>query len=250
MALQGVNQQLSSMIERFATVRTGIVTNVDPFGAFVTVGETSIRAAYVRQSEPEIGDVVAVIRQGATWFILGTSSASGDNLVPNPSFELVDDDDLTPTGWVLYNALNTTIAQAVFDPKAVDGVRVLEMYCPTISASCVGVMQSPALSVTVGDTLEVSVYVNGFYPSDNPDTTDPGLGVFWFANATNTYPTTSAADSTIQNVTNITEDAQMQALRGTVVVPAGAVFARVAIRTTALTSAGAHWDLVGVRVVS
>jgi hypothetical protein len=247
--VNGVNQQLSTMMDRFAYVRTGIVTNIDPFGATVTVGSTSIRAAYVRQSEPDIGDVVVVIRQGATWFILGTSSASGPNLVQNPSFEDTNEDG-TPTMWVQTAVLCTPIFSSVPDPVAAEGSHVLEVFCPDICVSAVSLVQSAPIAVTVGQMLEVSAYVNGYYPSDNANTTDVVLQMVWFANSTDIYPITSSADSTIVTINNITEETTMRSIRGTVTVPVGAVFGRVGLRTTAATSTGSHWDFVGVRVVS
>lgn len=246
MAVNGVNQQLSAMIERFAYVRTGIVTAVDPFGVSVTVGETNIRAAYIRQAEPEIGDVVAVVRQGATWFVLGTSSASGVNLVENPSFETVRDDG-TPDAWFQFIVAGTPVWSSEPDDRAVDGERVLEVFTPGAVASTSLVYSGP-IAVTVGQTLEVSAYRNGFYPADNPNTTDIQLRVLWFANATDLYPTTSVADSTLVTLSNIPEDDTMTVIQGTVVVPVGAVFARVGLRTAMLTGTGAHWDFVGLRV--
>lgn len=251
MGVNGVNQQLSSAIERFSYMRTGTVTQVDPFAVTVLIGNeddgTLLRAAYTRQSEPEIGDVVAVLRQGATWFVLGTTSFSSDNLVQNPSFEEVNDDG-TPTLWTLTVATNSSYVTVVQDSQAVDGANVAQVFSSGAGNS-VSRLYSAPIAVTVGTTIEISCYANGLYPAGAPNSVDIQLQALWFANATDLYPTTSAADSTVQTITNITEASAMQIMRGTVVVPAGAVFARIGMRTAADSLLGASYDFVTCRVV-
>lgn len=256
MAVYGVNQQLSEMINRFAYVRTGTVTAVDPF--FVTVsfavasteGEEvmELRAAYVRQSEPEVDDTVAVVRQGASWFVLGTTSATGGNLVQNPSFEEVDSLQ-KPVGWILYAVAGVPSFEAVPMPElAVDGTNVLEMV-PASGASATGMAYSLPIAVVPGQQWELSVYVNGQYPAENPNTADVSLRALWFADADDLYPTTAAADSTIASITNITEGDTMSVMRGTVTVPGGAVFMRVGLRAVMSAYTGTVWDFVTARQV-
>lgn len=247
MAVNGVNRQLSGMIDRYSFMRTGTVVLVDPFAVTVTVGETDMRAAYTRQSEPAIGDVVTIMRQGATWFVLGTTSSSGGNLVQNPSFETVNDDG-TPTSWTLTNATNVMAVTVVTDAQAVDGDNVAQVFT-TDPAAAVSRLYSAPFGVVVGTQLEISAYANGLYPAGAPNTADIQLQALWFANATDLYPTTSAADSTAQTITNIVQTDLMQVMRGTVTVPAGAVFARVGMRTAADPLLGASYDYVTARVV-
>lgn len=258
MAVNGVNQQLSNMINRFAYLRTGTVVLVDPFLATVLIGGedgTQIRAAYVRESEPEIGAVVAVIRQGASWFVLGTTSVSGGNSVQNPSFEQVNEDN-TPVFWTLYNVSSTHAMAAVSSPgEAVPdpneaGDNVLEVGPINAAAAGTSIVYSAAISVTSGETWELSAYYNGNYPAANTGTTDIVLVALWFADATDLYPATVSADSTIVSVSNIPENETMTVARGTVVVPGGAEFMRVGLRTGAQPSAGAHWDYVTARRIS
>jgi hypothetical protein len=250
MAVQGQNQQLASLPDRFTYMRTGRVVTVNPFFALVDVGGTQLPAAYVRQSEPEIGDVVAILRQFATWMIVGTSSASGENLVQNPSFEEAGTDS-KPTGWTQYNITNTSSWEAVSADDAIDqdgGDRVLEVWGPTALTGTSYVYSAP-IGVEPGQTAQLSAYVNGFYPADNPNTTDVSLRALWFANATNLYPTTSEPDSTIASITNIAENEVMTLLSGSVTVPPLAVFMRVGLRTVVSPNAGAHWDFVTARLI-
>lgn len=253
MGVNGVTQQLSGMIDRFSYLRTGTVQGVDPFLATVDVGGTVIRAAYVKQSEPPVGDVVAVMRQNASWFVVGTTSVSGGNSVQNPSFEDVNEDQ-TPTLWTLYNISGTSSMQALYDPdESVPGLdgnagNVLAVG-PVGGASSSSFVYSAPIGVAPGQEWELSTYVNGAYSGQNPDTTDVSLRALWFANATDLYPTTSAADSTIASITDITEEESMQIMRGTVTVPAGGTFMRVGLRTGAMAYTGAHFDFVTARQV-
>jgi hypothetical protein len=248
--VNGVNEQLSGLADRFAYVRTGKVVVVDAMFATVTVGETVIRASYVRQSEPVPGDVVAVVRQGASWMILGTSSVSGGNAVQNPSFEEFTGGQV-PTGWTLNNVSGATTATTIYDPEqAVDGERVLDVF-PNGGAAATSLVYSLAIAVASGQVWELSCHVTGNYPgTTNENTTDVSLRALWFANATDLYPTTSAADSTVASVTNILQGETMQVMRGQVTVPVGGVFMRVALRSACLAGAGARYDFVTARRVS
>ena len=250
MAVNGQNQQLTAMIERFTFQRTGTVELVDPFGVSVRIGGedgTLMRAAYLRQSEPDIGDDVALTRQGASWLVQGTVSSSGGNLVQNPSFETVNEDG-TPALWTLTVATNSSYLTVAEDPQAVDGLNVAQVVSNGAGNS-VSRLYSAAIAVTVGQSVEISAYANGLYPSGTPNSVDIQLQALWFANATDLYPTTSAADSTAQTITNITMGETMRVMRGTVVVPAGAVFVRVGVRTAADNLLGASYDFFTARVV-
>lgn len=250
MAINGQNQQLSSMIDRFSFMRTGVVVSVNPFFVLVDVGDTVIEAAYVVQSRPTVNDLVAVIRQGATWFVLGTSSATGGNGIVNGSFELVTDIG-APADWTLYNVTNTAFFTSIEDTEeAVDGTRLLEVVAATALTSTSIVYSSP-MAVSPGDVVELSAYVNGYYPSPSPNTADGDLRALWFANALDAYPTTSAADTVIEAFTNIPEleDTPMRSLSGTATVPAGTNAVRVGLRSVLLDGTGLHWDFATVRIV-
>lgn len=250
MGVNGQNQQLSSMIDRFTFTRTGIITSVNPFFVLVDVGGTVIEAAYVAQSRPAVDDLVSVVRQGATWFVLGTSSATGGNGILNGSFEEVDDGG-TPSFWTLYNVTNTANFSSIEDTEeAVEGTRLLEVIAATAATSTSIVYSSP-LAVSPGDVVELSVYVNGYYPSPNVNTADGDLRALWFASTADLYPTTSAADTVIESFTNITDiqGAPMRSLSGTATVPAATNAVRVGLRSVLLDGTGLHWDFATLRRV-
>jgi hypothetical protein len=256
--VNGVPQQLSTMQDRFNFTRTGIITQVDPFAVTMdftvstNTGDetTTIRAAYVRQSEPSVGDTVTVMRQGASWFVVGTSSGTGGNLVENPSFEQVDS-SLFPIGWTLYAISGTPSMQSVEvgSDETVEGDRLLEVV-PDVGASSSNFVYSSPISVAPGQVWELSAYVNARYPGDNANTLDVAVWGLWFANATDLYPTTSAADIQADTAPNIAETDLMQILRGTVTVPVGAVFMRVGLRSAISAYTASRWDFVTSRRVS
>lgn len=252
MAVKGVNQQLSGLRDRFSEMRTGVIESVNPFFVIVDVGGTLIDAAYVTQSRPTAGETVAVMRQGAAWFVLGTSSATGGNGILNPSFEETVD-DVRPTFWTMYNITNTANWRSVPDDQAVgDGGMVLEVI-PATSATSTSILYSSPMPVTPGQTVELGVYVNGYYPGLNLNTSDGDLRALWFAVTSDAYPTTTAADTVIASFTNITEiqEGPMRSLFGTAVVPGGGTaFVRVGLRSVVADSAGLHWDAANARVVS
>lgn len=251
MAVKGVNQQLSGLRDRFSEMRTGTVVSVNPFFVIVDIGGTEIDAAYVLQSRPADGDMVAVIRQGASWFVLGTSSATGGNGILNPSFEETVD-DVRPSFWTLYNVTNTANYSAVPDDQAVgDGDRVLEVI-PRTAATSTSIIYSSPVPVTTGQTVELGAYVNGYYPGLNVNTSDGDLRALWFVDTATAYPTTTSADTVIEAFTNITEiqEGPMRSLYGTAVVPGGGTaYVRAGLRSVVADSAGLHWDAVTVRVV-
>jgi hypothetical protein len=108
------------------------------------------------------------------------------------------------------------------------------------------------MPVVPGQTVELGVYVNGYYPSINLNTSDGDLRALWFANALNAYPTTSAADTVVATFTNITEiqEGPMRSLSGTAVVPAATNYVRVGLRSIVSSGAGLHWDFATLRVIS
>lgn len=249
MAVRGVNQQLSGMTERFSEMRTGIVISVNPFFVIVDVGGTQIDAAYVAESRPVEGVMVCVMRQGASWFVLGTSSATGGNAILNGSFEELAADGL-PAFWNYYNVTNTANWSATSDPLAVgDGDTVLEVV-PLTSATSTSIVYSSPVDVAPGQTVELSVYVNGYYPAQNINTSGAQLRALWFTDAATLYPTTSAADTLIDSAPSIVQsETLMVSLSGTAVVPAATNVVRLGLRSVVADGAGLHWDYATLRVL-
>lgn len=251
MGVNGQNQQLSTLPEKYSAMRTGTVISVNPFFVMVDVGGTVIDAAYVTQSRPKLNQLVVVMRQGASWFVIGTSSATGGNGILNGSFEIVNDAEIIQF-WNFYNVTNTANWHPVEDDQAVgDGNTVLEVV-PATAATSTSIAYSSPMPVVPGQTVELSVYVNGYYPGLNLNTSDGDLRALWFTDALTLYPTTSAADTVIQAFTNITEiqEGPMTVLTGTAVVPAATNMMRVGLRSIVADSAGLHWDYATARVIS
>lgn len=250
MGVNGVSEQLTGMISRFTYTRTGVVQLVDPMHAYVLVAETLIQAAYVRQSEPVVGDTVVVSRQGASWLVIGTTSVSGGNAVQNPSFELTDPGDL-PTGWTLYNITNTSTAISVSYPeRATDGSRLLEVAPDGVFTGQSFVYSQP-ISVVEAQVWELSAHVNGWYQNSAfADSADPGLYALWFDSVTDLYPTTISADTAVDTATNIPDADFPMVLRGNATVPVNATFMRVGLRSAVAQYTALHWDQVTARRVS
>lgn len=255
--VNGVTQQLTTMQDRFNYLRTGVVILVDPFFATIefTVSTTdgtettAIRAAYVRQSEPAVGDLVTVMRQGASWFIVGTSSGSGGNSVENPSFEEITP-EIFPVGWTLYAISGTPSMTSLYAPElAVEGDQILEV-SPLSGGTSSNFVYSRPISVATGQVWELSAYVNAHYPDQNANTLDVAVWALWFANATDLYPTTAAADTQADTAANIAETDLMQILRGNVTVPAGPAFMRVGLRSAIQAYTASRWDWVTARRIS
>lgn len=249
MPVQGVNQQLSGMTDRFSELRTGTVVSVNPFFVMVDVGGTVIDAAYVRESRPPSGVMVTVLRQGASWFVLGTSSATGGNGILNGSFEELGPDGL-PANWVYYNVTNTASWAATGDPLAIsDGGTVLEVV-PLTSATSTSITYSSPVNVVPGQTVELAVYANGYYPSQNINTSGVQLRALWFTDAATLYPTTSAADTLIASAAGIVQsETLMTSLYGTAVVPAATNVVRLGLRSVVADGAGIHYDYATLRVI-
>lgn len=249
MAVNGVPQQLTSMTGRFSRLRTGTVTLVDPFYATVTVGDTVIRAAYVRQSEPKVNDVVGVVRQGASWLVVGTSSVSGGNSVLNSSFETSGTGGVPPE-WTLYNITNTSTSTDVADAKAVDGSSILEV-APRGNFSAISYTYSNPITVAQSEVWELSCYTWAVYsPGSAGQVSDPALYALWFGNASDIYPTTSSADTSVAAVSDLAQSDTPVVLRGTVTVPAATTFMRVALRCACTAYSALQFDWVTARRVS
>lgn len=247
MAVNGQNRQLSDVNSRFAHLRIGTVLSVNPVFALVAIGSTEVRASYLRAIPPEIGDTVSVLRQDATWHVLGTTSASGPDLAQNGSFEEVEESGL-PSLWFFYNVTNSSRWESVPTEFAVDGTRALNQTAAVAPATSFA--YSSPVSVVTGQTVELSVYAGGDYPgSGTTPTSDARLYALWFSAAANLYPTTSSADSLIQTVNNIQDaDLGMVSLSGTVTVPAATSFVRIGLRGTVEDDMGLWWDYAVIRV--
>lgn len=232
----------------WAQVRTGTVVEATANSATVVVGGTSFSAAFISPYVPAPGHLVAVIRQDATWLILGRIAGAGENLVYNPSFELGVDGG-PPDGWTLYDISGTSTATILTTPLAVAGDRVLNVITGSGTTATSYVYSSP-VPVTAGDQFTLSAYVGAQQGPSSPSPVDASLYALWFANETNLYPTTSSADTLVAGpLTNVPTAPPFTPLSGTVTAPVTGAM-RVALRSTANNDSSLLWDLITAREVA
>lgn len=230
----------------WAQVRTGTIASANDNSAIIVVGGTSFTASFISPYEPAPGELVAVIRQDASWIILGRIAGSGANEILNGSFE--DSPDGTfPTDWEQYDITNASTFAVDSIDDAVDGTNVATVF--TASATAESYLYSSPVSVLVGDSLSLSAYV-GAMLGDNPYVNvDAALYALWFANSTDLYPTTSSADTLIDSVTSVPVLPPFTPLSGTVVAPVSG-FMRLALRSTVADTTGLAWDFAIVRAAA
>jgi len=224
-----------------ARVRTGTVTAATPNSLTVDVAGTSVPASFLRSADIVVGDLVALLEQGGSWLALGAIAGVGFNTVENPSFEQ------GLTNWNVHQVAGVTAA-VVQGPTdlAVDGDFYLE--AQTADATATSIVYSSPAPVTAGDQFTVSAYVWGTYgPTDIPDA-DASLVALWFANATDLYPTTSSADTTIASITNVPSRPPISTLSGIVTAPVTG-YMRIGLRSVLSPAGTLAYDLVIAREV-
>lgn len=244
-------QELASSSGPWAQVRTGTVSAATLGQATVVVGGTSFQASYLlpfgvtptAATIPQVGDLVSVVRQDASWQILGRVAGAGPNLITNGSFESGAPSSF-PQSWTLFNITSTSSA-TVTDAVSVDGSRsALVLANDAVNAE--SYLYSSPVSVTAGDVMSLSAYAGAFYVAGTPIAVNAGLYALWFANETNLYPATSSADSLITSATNVPAAPPFTPLSGTVTAPVTG-FMRLALRSTVNDGTGMVWDFAVVR---
>lgn len=205
---------------------------------------TSVEAAYLASyASPAVGDLVAFFRQDSTWLVPGRIAGVGSNEVDNFSFE---DDGITgevPSSWFLHQIAGATSAAAVSTGAAPAGLYELA----TIGGAAgqdVYVYSNP-IPVTTGEQWAISGLA-----SSTDATADAAIYALWFANDTNLYPTTTAADTLVAQVNNVGPLPVHSSVSGTVTVPgAGTEVMRVATRSISGASITMYWDALIARRV-
>lgn len=245
------SQVLASSDGPFAQIRTGTIATASLGTATVVVGGTSFQASYVvpfgvtpsAATLPQSGDLVSVVRQDASWQIIGRIAGAGPSLIENGSFEE------TPTGsfpepWTLYDIVSASQA-IVVDGPTVDGNQAVQINADTAATAQSYLYSSPA-AVDAGDVVSLSVYVGAVFGPETPVPVDADLYALWFANDTDLYPVTSSADSLIESTTDVPEAPPFTPLSGSVVAPVTG-FVRLALRSTVAGATGLLWDFATLR---
>ncbi|HEX6518286.1 MAG TPA: hypothetical protein VF049_22185 [Nocardioidaceae bacterium] len=230
----------------WAQLRVGTVVSFTVNTAAVSVGGSTITAAYLEGVQLAPGVLVAVANQDATWLILGRIAGVGVNLLAtgNPSFE----DSLPgafPAQWLPYNIAGTAEVTTATDSNAPDGAQVARVASANGAASN-SYLYSQPIPVTAGDQLTVSTFVGGEYPGGGPAAADAALVGLWFANATDIYPATSSADTVAVTATDVVQAPPYTTLSGTLTAPVTG-YLRLALRTTVTGTQALRWDGVIVR---
>lgn len=251
MATNDTAQLIAAQGGPWTQIRTGTVAQATLGSATVVVGGTSFQASYIvpvgstpsAANIPSIGSLVAIARQDSSWTILGRIAGQGDNLVVNGSFET------TPLGafpddWFLANLSGTSTAIVVSAP-VVEGSHSLAVTSGTGAAAQSYVYSSP-IPVVAGDILTLSAYAGADANGTTPAAVNAALFALWFANATDLYPTTSSADSSIATATNIPIAPPFTSLSGSVTAPVTG-FVRLALRSDTNGSTSVVWDFATLR---
>lgn len=234
----------------FTESRVGTVVSATVNSMFVDVGGTTIEVGFylpftaTAVSPPPAGTVVGLIRQDATWVAVGRLVGAGSNSVLNPSFE----DSLSgaePVSWFTADASGSSVATVVDVTDAPDGDLAVQVFSNQTS---VHVLYSSPIAVNPGEVWSLSAFVGGEY-AGGAETADSALIALWFANATNLYPTTSAADSIVATSADVPQHPPYRTMSGNVTVPAGGLFMRVALRSTLAAGQALVYDLVTARKV-
>jgi hypothetical protein len=244
-------QVLAASSGPWAQVRTGTIAAATLGSATVVVGGTSFEASYVLPfgvlpspaSLPQVGDLVSVVRQDASWQILGRIAGAGPNLITNGSFEAGAPSSF-PEDWTLYNITSTSTA-TVTDTVAVDGGRsALVLANSAVTAE--SYLYSSPVPVVAGDIMSLSAYAGAAFGDETPVSVNAGLYALWFATDTDVYPTTSSADSLIASATAVAQAPPFTPLSGTVTAPVSG-YMRLALRSTVASTTGLVWDFAVVR---
>lgn len=203
-------------------------------------------AAYGRGYSPVVGDLVYFNRQDSSWIVLDALAGVGPNQVFNFSFES-GSPATVPDGWTVYNIAGAGTATSAITGYAPVGQRELSVAAGG-GAQDTYVYSSP-IPVVTGQTWAVSALASATYPPATAPSADAALYALWFANDTNLYPATSAADSLIAQVNDVGPDAAHSTVSGTVVVPAATAYLRVATRSISAASIAVLWDAVIARQI-
>lgn len=200
--------RLTESTDDATVLRVGRVTRFDAARIVVELSGSNalVDAAYLfGQYNPALGDIVVVLKSGASWVVLGTLSGNpSDNVVLNPSFEegILGD---VPTNWTLYHD-PTSVATADVDGQPaifgqeLDGPTWLEsrLTVPVGAGAYFSadyVLSAP-IPVAEGQTWSASAYCLGFALS-NPDGVESVAAVIltWYSRETDVYPNTVAPDT-------------------------------------------------------
>ena len=266
MAERDMASRFAAGIPDAAVMRIGRVTRYDAASITVAIADSDalVDAAYLPSYEPILGELAVVLKQGSQWVVLGgLAGMPPDNVIENPSFEADPDGTSPPTGWNVHHvggpsatATATVQVQTQFGSMVVDGRQVLEVGLGVVGVAITYVSSSP-IPVEPGQAWAAAAYWASFVANGGAQPSDVELLLTWYANSSDTYPTTAAADTSIAILGTPQGDSARWILLRPVfgihgaTVPAGASFMRVSLRTV-LRDGDSYiwWDRIVARRLS
>lgn len=245
--MMGIPGAVGAVLPDAAEGGVGTVVAVSSTTLTILARGVTFPSAYLRQYTPVVGDLVYFNRQGASWIALGALAGVGTNQVANFSFEDGAPNSL-PNGWFLASIAGSATAIGAVTGFAPVGSRELSVAAGGASQDTY-VYSSP-ISVAPGQQWALSALASAVYPPATSPSATASLYALWFANDTNLYPTTSAADTLVATAANVGPNAAHSSVSGTVTVPAATSYLRVATRSISAASISVLWDAVIARRVA
>lgn len=240
------------------TMRTGRVVRYDAGLLTVDVGNGQLASMpYADSYLPILGESVQCLYQRGVWFGLCRASQPPlDAVLADPSFE-VSALGVQPAAWGVYSdTAQSTVAptvrtRAVPAGFEIDGVQMLEVACLSDNQIVFADVYSQPIAVMPGQAWTAAAWAYSEYQVASPTL---ALKLAWFANSSDTYPTTVATDTVITAVSSPALQPWML-LRGAsggagAVVPAGAAWMRVVLENEVFNIASVLWDKVVCHQVS
>ena len=234
----------------FTESRIGTVVLATPNTMFVNVGGTVLEVGFLGTFTgaaivpPDPGTVVHLVRQDASWVATGPLIGTGSNAVMNPGFEQ-GPLGAQPVHWISYNISGSSTATVVSVADAPEGDLAARVFS---GGAADHYLYSEPIPVNTGDTWSLSAFVGGDY-AGGPATATARIDAMWFANATDLFPTVSAASTTADTQANVPQYPPFTVLAGNVVVPAATFFMRLALRSTLAAGQALLWDAASARKV-
>lgn len=229
----------------WSQVRTGTVTAASNTTVTVLVGGTQVEAAFPFGAVLVPGQLVALLRQDASWLVLFRIAGAGPNEIQNPSFE-ISGTGMPPSLWFFADITNISQVSVAELDWVPDGDQYAQVFSD--SATSQSYLYSSPMATTAGEIWNVSAYVTGFYAVDAAQTADAALVGLWFADSDDLYPTTSSADIVIATYTDVPSGPPFVQLSGQVTAPVTGFF-RLALRSTMAVNQALGWDFVVSRRV-
>lgn len=235
-------------------MRVGTVESYDTGTVAVAISGSTVlvNAAYLKGYQPIVGELVAVLRNGSQWLVLGAMTGNpSDNAVINGSFNQDLTGTTVPSNWVSVTtsgAATTAVAAPPWAGMDIDGQQLLQVSAS--GSNAVHVMSSAPIAVSAGQVWAARAYVAG----QGTGGVVPTAGIFfsYYTNASDVYPTTGAPDSNQQVVPASTVPLWLTVGTGAVAVPTTVTAMRVSLRSTIPAAAATgviYWDQISARLI-